>query len=73
MAKSNPKSNQYELQKICEARGGTGLLIALLLTIAMNVVSNGVLRIFNILAPLLCIVFSIVEFTQRITWFLFVF
>ena len=36
IAKSNPKSNQYELQKICQLKGGTNLALGFILVILCN-------------------------------------
>ena len=43
IANSNPKASQYELQKICQLKGGTNLIIGLLFGVILNMLTYTIL------------------------------
>lgn len=48
IAASMPKANQFELQKICQNKGGTSILLAILINIGVGMVSGMLMSILGI-------------------------
>lgn len=42
IAALNPTATQYDLEKICKSKGGTGLALALVIVFCFNLITNGI-------------------------------
>lgn len=49
---TNPNANQYELQKICQSKGGTNLLVAILISVGISFISGYIMSILGVTAIL---------------------